>query len=157
MPRARIQSGSESCAEIVTELATRIQDAAGHEHRRGREPVVGREREHGDRRPVMIDPAVATWSRVQRVRSRGSCVAITMAPSPCAREHRIGLAPPRPDRFATSGSSAKHAVECRKNDAIRTIAFFIRRDSRTYCQPSRIAPMKRSPGSTEGFTSRFQR
>jgi hypothetical protein len=66
-------------------------------------------------------------------------------------------APSPPKRWATSGISAKRAVAWKKNTAVRTSASFMRCDSRTYCHPRRIAPMKRSPGSTEGFDSRFQR
>jgi hypothetical protein len=67
------------------------------------------------------------------------------------------LAPP-PRRCASSGRSARIAVLCTKNVAVITMASFIRRLSRTYVQPSRIAPMKRSPGRTDGgFSGRRQR
>ena len=66
------------------------------------------------------------------------------------------FAPPLPTRRATSGISAINAAACTKKEAVTTSASFMRRDSRTYCQPRRIAPRKRSPGSTDGgFASRF--
>jgi hypothetical protein len=106
-----------------------------------------------------IEPRSASWSRFQRRRRRGSCVAEKMAPRPRAASSRVKVpAPPDGMRLATSGSSAISAVACRKKDDVITSASFMRRDSRTYCQPRRIAPRKRSPGSTEGGRcGRFQR
>ena len=158
MPRARTQSGSASCAETVTELATAIQAPPATSMAAPAIASWSAKATTAVHSACTVVPASANWSRVQRARAFCNWVPVAIAPTPMHDSRTVYVAAPSPPkRWATSGMSAKRAVAWKKKTEVRTSASFMRLDSRTYCQPMRIAPMKRSPGSTEGEESRFQR
>ena len=91
-------------------------------------------------------------------RRRGKYMAATMAPAPMEASSRVKVpAPPPCSPRATKGSKASKAVECRKNNAMRSSTARSRADWATYCMPTRMALTRRSRPSGLGVCLRRQR
>ena len=159
MPRARTQSGNASCADTVSELATVIHATPATSIAGAATQTFGASATAAAAPACTIAPTRTSASRDNASRRRGRNSAAAMAPLPIAASSRVKVpASPPCSRFATSGSSASSAVDCRKNSATRSSAARMRGHWRTYCMPTRIAPTKRSPGSAlAAFGSRRQR
>ncbi len=158
MPRARTQSGSANCAEIVSELATEIQAMPATSIAGAATQTVGASATTTVAATCSSEPQSTIASKLQRSRSQVSCAAAKTAPPPMQASSSVKVpALPPCSAIATSGSSASSALDCMKNSQTRSRTTFRRGFCRACCTPTRIAPTKRSAGSVLAWISRRQR
>ena len=148
MPRARTQFGSASWAETESALATLmvatpLMNISGSAtHRLGANAIAA------------VAPACSSaplrinWSPDIHCRTRPMLSASSTAPAPIAASSSVKVPASPPGNWrASSGSSEVSAAAWKKKLEMRSRIACMRRDWRTYCTPTRIAPRKRSPGS----------